>query len=60
MELIVKFANEIKSYCKSRNNCYGCPFFDEESDYGGGCSLNEMPMFWKEGDKNEEKEGEAE
>ena len=51
-DLIVKFANEIKTYCKLKNTCYGCPFFDEEVAYEDACRLNDRPMFWKEGDKN--------
>ena len=51
MKLIVKFANEIKAYCKSRNSCYGCPFFNEEVAYEDGCRLQDRPMFWKEGDE---------
>ena len=48
-KLVVKFANEIKAYCRSRNNCYGCAFFDEEVAYEDGCRINDRPMFWKEG-----------
>lgn len=48
---IVKFANEIKAYCKLKNTCYGCPFFDEEVAYEDACRLNDRPMFWKEGEE---------
>ena len=48
MELIAKFANEIKAYCRSRNNCYGCAFFDEEVAYEDGCRLSDKPMRWKD------------
>lgn len=48
MKLVIKLANEIKEYCKSRNTCYGCPFFDEEIAYEDACSLRDRPMFWKD------------
>ena len=50
---IIKFANETKAYCKLKNTCYGCPFFNEEVAYEDACGLNDRPMFWKikEGDE---------
>lgn len=50
---IIKFANEIKAYCKLKNTCYGCPFWNEEVVYEESCGINDRPLFWKEGKLNE-------